>query len=128
MPTPIIIECELCGWALEKKSPRQRYHPDCREFVKGKQNRENQRKRYSEGKHWRQVKQEERKDPTQVDQGYANFAFAVVEQAFRDGDFFWLTEFGMEFLAFSGNPLNQRKFDGLLEEMNGRKETKTQLT
>ena len=70
--TPIIIACELCSEDMERTSPRQKYHAECREIVRAEQNRNNQRKIYNR-------KRKTPGTPVTYDQAWANLAIAVVK-------------------------------------------------
>jgi hypothetical protein len=78
-----------------------------------------------QGKAVRKRREQNYKDdaPVRMKQGWMDLAFAVVERAFEEKDTLWLREFGMEFLSYSGNPVNQRKFDGLLEVAGAQEKT-----
>ena len=130
--------CEYCGDLFETKVGHAKYCPPCRPEVQRHRLREQYRRTYKNNRDKAKA-QAERDKPQFIEQGWMDLAFAVVEQAFRnepvhDFDLLvrggpneiiagdngaWLEEFGMEFLAFSGRPINQFKFDNLLEEMNG---------
>lgn len=133
--------CEMCKQDYKAKAPNQKYCDICRPLAHRQRNVVYFQKKL---KARRQAERKERASEVAIEQKYQDLAFDIVRQAFRPedvpdtgqedepedtgvvfrgGDYFWLAEFGMEFLSYSGNPINQRKFDGLMEEMNGNKET-----
>ena len=108
--------CERCGDVFESRAHNAKYCLPCRADAHLDRNKAYYKRKLRDDR-TRARQQAEIDRPVAIEQGYMDLAFAVVERAFEERDSVWLREFGMEFLAFSGNPLNQRKFDNLLEEV-----------
>jgi hypothetical protein len=113
-------ECELCGEDYDKKVPHAKYCPACRKVMR----RIRDKQEYNRGGRARKAQYWQEHitvDPVKVEHTWMNLAWVIVVKAFEECDTLWLREWGMEFLSYSGRPMNQYRFDSLLEKIYAKK-------